>query len=98
MAVRASCDARCMPSYLVEAYAADSPTTLTEARECARRTAELGTGVTYLRTTFVPGDETILHFFEAPSPEALGEAGRLASLAFERIVEAVEETTERSRA
>lgn len=39
---------------------------------------------------FLPGDEIVLHAFEAPSPEALDEAGRRASLPFERIVEAVE--------
>jgi hypothetical protein len=60
-----------MPTYLVEAYAADAPAALDEARARAQLTAELGTGVRYLRTTFLPGDETLLHLFEAPSAEAL---------------------------
>ena len=83
-----------MPSYLVESYAADSPTAVDEARERARRTAELGIGVRYVRTTFLPGDETILHLFEAPSAAALDEAGKRAALPFERIVEAVERGAE----
>jgi hypothetical protein len=60
------------------------------AREKARQTAELGTGVRYVRTTFLPADETVLHLFEAPSAAELDRAGRRADLEFERIVEAVE--------
>lgn len=77
-----------MPSYLVESYA--SAVTFAEASARARQTAELGTGVRYVRTTFLPEDQTILHLFEAPSVGAIGEAGRLAELPFYRIVEAVE--------
>lgn len=80
-----------MPSYLVESYAG-SEAAAEAARERARRTAELGVGIHYLRTTFLPGDETVLHVFEAPSLEALDAAGQLAALPFERIVEAVEGT------
>jgi Protein of unknown function (DUF4242) len=83
-----------MPSYLVESYAARSPGAVEKARERARRTAELGADVRYLRTTFLPDDEVILHLFEAPSAAALDEAGRRAALPFERIVEAVEESAE----
>ncbi len=79
-----------MPSYLVEAYLAADPTALEEARARARRTAELVPAVRYLRTTFLPGDETCLHLFDAPSAEELGEAARRAELRHERIVEAVE--------
>jgi hypothetical protein len=83
-----------MPSYLVESYLAATPAALEDARERAQRTEDLGAGVRYLRTTFLPGDETILHLFEAPSASALGEASRRAALPFERIVEAVEGTAE----
>ena len=75
-----------MPSYLVESYAAGS--VVDDQRE--RRAAELGAGVRYVRTTFLPGDETVLHVFEASSAEALREAARAAALPYERIVEAVE--------
>jgi hypothetical protein len=36
---------------------------------------QLGAGVRYLRTTFLPGDEMLLQLFEAPSAEALDWAG-----------------------
>jgi hypothetical protein len=83
-----------VPSYLVESYVADSPTALEDARAQARRTAELGAAVRYVRTTFLPGDETILHLFEAPSAAALERASRLAALPYERVVEAVDDTAE----
>jgi hypothetical protein len=79
-----------VPSYLVEAYLPDSPAAVAEARRRARHAATLGDGVRYVRTTFVPSDEVVLHIFEAPSAEALGAAGREAELSFERIVEARE--------
>jgi hypothetical protein len=79
-----------MPTFLVESYGSDRSDALTEARERALRAAELGDDVRYVRTTFLPEDETVLHVFEAPSAEALERAGRLAALAFDRIVEAVE--------
>lgn len=84
------CDAVDVPNYLVESYAVDSAEAIHEARERALHTAELGNGIRYLRTTFLPGDETVLHLFEAPSAKALGEAGRRAALPFERIVEAID--------
>lgn len=77
-----------MPRFVVEAYS--SGTGIDDARALARRTAELGSGVTYLRTTFLPADETVLHVFDAPSAHVLREAGRSAALPFQRIVEAVE--------
>jgi hypothetical protein len=82
-----------VPSYLVESYAA-GPSAVDDARRRARQAAAIGVGVRYVRTTFLPGDETILHLFEAPSASVLDAAGRLAALPFERIVEAVEGTGE----
>ena len=83
-----------MPSYLVESYLTDSLAAVADARERAHLAAELGTGVRYVRTTFLPGDETVLHVFEAASADALERAARLAALAHERIVEAVEDSAE----
>ena len=60
------------------------------ARAHARRTAELGDDVHYVRTTFVPDDETCFHIFDAPSLAVLGEAARRAELGHLRIVEAIE--------
>jgi hypothetical protein len=80
-----------MRSYVVESYGAGSG--VQDQRDRARLAAELGNGVRYVRTTFLPGDETLLHLFEATSTEALRDAARDAALQYERIVEAVEEAT-----
>ena len=77
-----------MPSFLVESYAANGA--FERERECARHAARCGAGIHYIRTTFLPGDETLLHLFEAPSLEALRSAGTRAALHYERIVEAVD--------
>jgi hypothetical protein len=82
-----------MPNYVVESYVADAPAAVEEARERARSLADERAGVRYLRTTFLPGDETILHAFEAPSIEALRLAAQRGALQYERIVEAVESTS-----
>jgi hypothetical protein len=78
-----------LPSYLVESYLTDSSARLAGARERALLAAELGVGVRDVRTAFLPGDETVLHVFEAASAEAVARAARRAALEYERIVEAV---------
>ena len=83
-----------MPNYLVESYLADTPGAVERSRERARALADAGEGVRYVRTTFLPGDETILHVFEAPSPEALSRAVSEAALPYGRIVEAVEKAAQ----
>lgn len=59
----------------------------------ARRAAELlhaeGTPVRFLRSVFLPEDDACLFLYEAPSDEAVGEAGRRAALAIERVSVAV---------
>jgi hypothetical protein len=80
-----------MPSFMVESYQAVGPALLEKARHRARHTAEIGAGVRYLRTIFVPGDETCFHLFEAPSSRALGDAARLAALGYVRIVETIDQ-------
>ena len=81
-----------MPNYLVESYAAHRPGAVDDARERARQVGELEGAVRYVRTTFIPKDETILHLFEASSAEALLRALRLAALQHDRIVEAIEDS------
>ena len=44
----------------------------------------------YLRSIYVPEDETCFHLFESPSIEGVEEVGRRAGLVFNRITEAVE--------
>jgi hypothetical protein len=77
-----------VPTYIVESYAVDN--IVPDQRERARRVADLGTGIRYIRTTIVPGDQTLLHVFEATSPDALREAVSVAELECDRIVEAFE--------
>jgi hypothetical protein len=82
-----------MPNYLVESYLADSADAVEKERGRARSLEDERAGVRYVRTTFLPGDETVLHVFEAPSLAALRRAALLGQLAHERIVEAVEGST-----
>ena len=79
-----------MPSYLVEAYLADTPSALTDARARAHLAAQSEGEVRYVRTTFLPSDEVVLHMFEAPSDDAVRRAAGRVDLRCERIVEAFE--------
>ena len=77
-----------MPTFVVESYAAEAA--VADQRARAELAAELGTGITYVRTTIVPEDQSLLHVFEAASTDALREAVTIAALDCERIVEVVE--------
>jgi hypothetical protein len=86
-------DASLMPEYLVELYLANSSSAPLEAPRRARSSANAmrreGQQVRYLRSIFVPEDETCFLLFEAASPDLVGEASRRAALTYDRIVEAV---------
>ncbi|TMF41464.1 MAG: DUF4242 domain-containing protein [Chloroflexi bacterium] len=77
-----------MATYIVESYAVDS--SVPDQRERAERAAGLGPGIRYIRTTIVPGDQMLLHLFEATSSEALQQAVEAAALECDRIVEVTE--------
>jgi hypothetical protein len=84
-----------VPSYLVETYVPrsrveEARTTAQRARTIAERLSRGGTSIRYVRTTFLPGDETCFHVFEAVSEEAVGEVCRQAGIGSARIVPAVE--------
>lgn len=79
-----------MTTYLVEAYLADHPSAVDDARTAARRAAEVAPGIRHLRTTFLPRDEMVLHLFEAPSEADILAAASSAALTIDRITEAVE--------
>ena len=79
-----------MATYLVEAYLANHPSAVEDARSAARRAAEVAPGIRYLRTTFLPRDETVFHLFEAPSEAAVMAAASVASMPIDRITEAVD--------
>lgn len=77
-----------MPTYIVESYGAVDA--VAGQRERAARVADLGPEVRYIRTTVVPGDQTLLHLFEASSADTLRAAVAVAALDCDRIVEVVE--------
>ena len=73
-----------MPEYLVELYTVADPDLAALAR------LGDGTGVRYLRSILIPGDETCLHLVEAGSAENVAEAFEQAGLSADRIVEAAD--------
>lgn len=84
-----------MSSYLVEVYLPRSRAH--EALESGRRAQfaaeELlreGVPIRYVRTMYLPDDETCFYVFEATSAGAVEEAGRRAGLGHARVVPAIE--------
>ena len=83
-----------MAEFLVELYVSRS-----DAEEAARSSGRVrlaaeeltreGTAVRYVRSIFVPEDETCFVLCEAASADAVYETARRAALTFERIAEAV---------
>lgn len=83
-----------MASYLLETYAAglgadDVERAATRAQEAAATLTRGGMPVRHVRSYLVPADEMFLHFFEAPSAEAVGQAATIAELEVERVVETI---------
>jgi hypothetical protein len=70
--------------------ARDARTAGRDARAAAEQLSREGTPVHYLRTTFVPDDETCFHVFEAANKKAVGEVCRRAGIGSARIVKALE--------
>lgn len=84
-----------MPRYLVETYlprsrARDARAAGRDIGTAATELAREGTQVRYVRTTFLPDDETCFHVFEAVSEEVVAEVFRRAGIVSGRIVSAVE--------
>lgn len=83
-----------MPEFLVETYVArDGGDSVAQAGERARQaTLELakeGVTVGYVRSIYVPDDETCFFLYEAETIDAVRVAARLAELPFDRVTEAV---------
>jgi hypothetical protein len=84
-----------VPDYCLELYVAGgSRAALEEAVGRARAAAESfgarGNSVRYLRSTYLPEDETCLHFFAAASREDVAEAARQAGLTGNRITRSID--------
>jgi hypothetical protein len=85
-------------SYLVELYLPRSQAHEARAAGLRARTAAVelaaeGAVVRYVRTTFLPDDETCFHLFEASSAGSVEEVCRRAGLSRIRIVSAIEAPT-----
>jgi hypothetical protein len=85
--------------YLVELYVPRSDKAHVDLRDgharlAAEQLAREGTAVRYLRSIFIPADETCFYLYEAASPDAVREAAQRAGLRVERIVEAAQTTTD----
>ncbi len=85
-----------MQSYLVEVYVPrSSPREASLGARRAEAAADAlsgdGVPVRYVRTTFLPDDETCFHVFEAGSSDAVDEVCRRAYLGRARIVPVIED-------
>lgn len=83
-----------MAEYLVELYLGreDAAALDLGAERAWHAAAELtreGTPVRFLRSIFVPEDETCFYLYEAATAAVVHEAARRAALPFERVAEAV---------
>jgi hypothetical protein len=84
-----------VPSFLVEVYlprsrAREARATGCRARAAAEELVREGVSIRYVRTTYLPDDETCFHLFEAASAEVVEEASRRAELGRARVVPAIE--------
>jgi hypothetical protein len=82
-----------MRSYVIEAYVPRSDDGVASAGRTKAAVAELsreGVEIRYVRTTFLPDDETCFHLVEASSCEHVAELCRRAGLGHGRVVGAVE--------
>ena len=83
-----------MAEFLVETYVAreDGASVARRAesaRDAADRLTREGTPVEFIRSIFVPADETCFYLYEASSADLVQAAARSAHLRFERVVETV---------
>ena len=84
-----------MPQYIVERYVSrEAQVAVAEEAALARQAAEQlrreGIQVLYLRSIFVPEDETCFHVYEAESVDSVRAAAARARLPLERVSEAIE--------
>jgi hypothetical protein len=81
-----------MAEFLVESYVARTDSAAVElgaerGRIAAEELTREGTPVRFLRSLFVPEDETCFFLYEADSPEVVRAAVSRAALSFERVAE-----------
>jgi hypothetical protein len=86
-----------MAEFLVEFYlsrtdAAALGCSVRRARLAAEEQTRQGTPVRYLRSMYLPDEETCFLLYEAESAEAARRAAALAAIAFERVSEVIGDT------
>lgn len=91
-----------MQSYCLELYLPQASTArLEEAASQARLAAEAlstdGIPINYVRTTYLAGDETCFHLFEANSAEDVAEAALRAGLPTGRVTRVIEAASASAR-
>jgi hypothetical protein len=91
-----------MPSYIAESYLSrtrrgELSALTARARDAAQALAQEGHQIAYLRCAFVPEDEVCLLWFVASSAAIVTEAGRLARLEFDRVIEELESSSQEQR-
>ena len=91
-----------MAQFLVELYLSSTDIDGVErgarrARLAAEQLARTGTPVRYVRSMFLPKDETCLLLYEATSADAVRAAVRRAALPFDRVAEVVAEPDRAAR-
>ena len=83
-----------MPSFLAETYLPRPGKarlrSAQRARAAAKKLAEHGTPIRFVRSIYVPNDEICFLVFDAISADAVEDACTRAGLRFERVVEVVE--------
>ena len=87
-----------MTEYLLELYVARADAVAIDqdaqrVRLAAEEHTRQGTPVRYLRSIFVPEDETCFLIFEAGSADAVKAVAERASLSFEHVATAIETTS-----
>ena len=91
---------RVMPTYLVEVYlprsrADEARVAGSRVQAAADQLSGEGVPVRYVRTTFLPDDETCFHLVEASDVASVEEACRRAGLDRARVVTAIENAPRR---
>jgi hypothetical protein len=77
-----------LESYLAGAGEPDLGDLAEYLNKAAHAFTEEGRSVRYLRSTYVPEDETCFHYVEAPTASVAERFARRAELPFDRILEA----------
>jgi hypothetical protein len=80
-----------MSSYLLEAYTPASALledVESRVRIAAAEVSESGMPVRYVRSIFVPEDETCFHLLDGPSRDAVAETAQRAGISTPRITKA----------